>query len=97
MTDFPPTEPSTPTGPGDLIQIQPSVAEIAHAAMHPHFLEAVQVQVHDQVISVFGVASAAMASCGKAKSDGVNTAAWEYCMSMFSTFGRLPTLPEITT
>ncbi len=49
------------------------------------------------MVSVLAVASAAMASCGKAKSDGVNTAACEYCMSMFSTLGRLPTEPEITT
>ena len=47
------------------------------------------------IVSVFGVVSAAMPSRANGKSHGVRMQLWAYWMSMLSTFGRLPTLPDM--
>src|SRR5690606_26210561 len=48
-------------------------------------------------VSTLGVVSAAMPSRAKGKSQGVKMQLWAYWISILATFGRLPTLPDITT
>src|SRR5690606_30243838 len=48
-------------------------------------------------VSTFSDASAATPSRAKGKSHGVRMHDWAYWTSMFSTLGRLPTLPDSTT